>query len=90
MRTVQDIILKKVAYPLEAQRANLSGSVVLSLHILSSGQLANVVVSESSGHVMLDNAAVHTVKALAPYPAFPSGLTLREIWVEVPVTYQLN
>jgi len=90
VRLVQETILKSVAYPMEARRANLSGSVVLSLHLASSGQLLNVVVSESSGHQLLDKAAVFTVKRLAPYPAFPKNLTLKEIWIEVPINYQLS
>jgi pilus assembly protein CpaC len=90
MRRVQDVIFRSVAYPREAQRANLSGSVALSLHITSDGQLTNVVVNETSGHALLDKAAVYTVKRLAPYPAFPKDLMLKEIWVEVPITYQLN
>ncbi len=89
-RAVQEIILKNAGYPLEAQRANLSGEVVLSLHLLSSGQLVNVVVSQSSGHKMLDSAAVFSVKRMSPYPAFPKGLLLKEIWVEAPITYQMN
>jgi len=90
MRLVQETILKSVAYPMEAKRANLSGSVVLSLHLMKSGELANVVVSESSGHQLLDKAAVFTVKRLAPYPSFPKNLTLQEIWIDVPIHYQLS
>lgn len=89
-RSIQQTILKSVSYPLEAQRANLSGAVTVSLHLFSSGQIAGVVVSQSSGHKLLDNAAVFTVKRLAPYPSFPKGLMLKEIWVEVPITYQLS
>ena len=89
-RTVQEIILKNVGYPLEAQRTNLSGEVNVSLHLLSSGQLVGVVVSQSSGHKLLDNAAVFTVKKLSPYPPFPKDLMLKEIWVEVPIAYQMN
>ena len=90
IRTVQETIIKNVSYPLEAQRANLSGDVVLSLHLLSNGQLVGVVVSQSSGHALLDKAAIFTVKKLNPYPVFPKGLLLKEIWVEVPIAYQLN
>jgi TonB family protein len=90
VRMVQEMILKNVSYPLEAQRANLSGEVVLSLHLLSNGQLVGVVVSQSSGHKLLDSAAIFTVKRLMPYPQFPKGLFLKEIWVEVPITYQLS
>jgi pilus assembly protein CpaC len=90
VRTIQEMILKNVSYPLEAQRANLSGDVVLSLHLLSNGQLLGVVVSQSSGHALLDKAAIFTVKKLAPYPVFPKGLLLKEIWVDVPIAYQLN
>ena len=90
IRTIQEKILGNVTYPLEAQRANLSGTVVLSLHLLSNGHLTNVVVNQSSGHKLLDSAAIYTVKRLAPYPVFSQGLTLKEIWVDVPITYQLN
>ncbi|MBI5873197.1 MAG: TonB family protein [Candidatus Omnitrophica bacterium] len=90
VRMVQEMILKNVSYPLEAQRANLSGEVVLSLHLLSNGQLVGVVVNQSSGHKLLDSAAIFTVKRLMPYPQFPKGLFLKEIWVEVPITYQLS
>ncbi|MDD5019663.1 MAG: TonB family protein [Candidatus Omnitrophica bacterium] len=90
VRSIQDIIYKNVAYPVEAQRANLSGEVVMSLHLLSNGQLVGVVVNQSSGHKLLDRAAVYTVKRLAPYPVFPKGLLLKEIWVEVPIAYQAN
>ncbi|MGE5279974.1 MAG: TonB family protein [Deltaproteobacteria bacterium] len=89
-RLVQETILNHVAYPMEARRANLSGSVVLSLHLTANGQLVNAVVSESSGHPLLDKAALYTVKRLAPYPAFPGNLTLKEIWIEVPINYQLS
>jgi TonB family protein len=89
-RAVQEIILKNVGYPLEAQRANLSGEAVLSLHLASSGQLLGVVVTQSSGHKLLDGAALYTVKRLTPYPSFPKDLMLREIWVEVPINYQLS
>lgn len=90
IRTVQETIIKNVSYPLEAQRANLSGDVVLSLHLLSNGQLVGVVVSQSSGHALLDKAALFTVKKLNPYPVFPKGLMLKEIWIEVPIAYQLS
>lgn len=90
VRAVQQTILKNVTYPVEAQRANLSGEVVLSLHLLSNGQLVGVVVNQSSGHQLLDKAAIYTVKRLAPYPSFPKSLFLKEIWVEVPIAYQLT
>jgi len=90
VRLVQEAILENVAYPMEARRANLSGSVVLSLHLRANGNLASVFVNESSGHKLLDKAAVFTVKRLAPYPAFPNNLTLKEIWIEVPINYQLS
>lgn len=90
VRAVQQRIIKNVSYPVEAQRANLSGEVVLSLHLLSNGQLIGVVVNQSSGHNLLDKAAIYTVKRLAPYPVFPKGLLLKEIWVEVPIAYQMN
>ena len=59
-------------YPNEARRRSLSGKLVLDVAIRPDGTLKSVTVKRSSGHTVLDDAAVRIVRLAAPYAAFPS------------------
>ena len=59
-------------YPDEARRRSLSGKLVLDVAIRPDGTLKSVMVKRSSGHPVLDDAAVRIVRLAAPYAAFPS------------------
>ncbi|WCJ58169.1 energy transducer TonB [Fontisphaera persica] len=48
----------KVRYPLEAKKQGLEGTVRLMLYINASGRLDKIEVIQSSGHSVLDKAAV--------------------------------
>jgi len=60
-------------YP-EAAKGKLYGSLVLHVEIRSDGNLESVEVSRSSGHKVLDEAAVRVVRMAAPYSNFPAAL----------------
>lgn len=62
-------------YPQEARRQKLYGSLQLSVSIRADGSVENVEVSRSSGHRLLDAAAVHIVKLAAPYAPLPPDIT---------------
>ena len=49
------------AYPPAAQRRGLEGQVVLKVHVLPNGQPDSVTVARSSGHPILDDAALKAV-----------------------------
>lgn len=78
-RYVEDWRLKverigNMNYP-EAARANrLYGSLVLTVSIRSDGTVENVAVNKSSGHRILDAAAVKIVEMGGPYSAFPPDI----------------
>lgn len=57
-------------YP-EAARGRLYGSLVLTVAIKSDGELERVEINRSSGHKVLDEAALRIVRLAAPYAAFP-------------------
>ncbi|HEV2562962.1 MAG TPA: energy transducer TonB [Rhizomicrobium sp.] len=46
-------------YPPELQRAGVTGTTVVSFHILVSGLVNQVAIVESSGNADLDKAALH-------------------------------
>ncbi|MFA5677769.1 MAG: energy transducer TonB [Pseudomonas sp.] len=61
-------------YPAEASRQGIHGSLILRVTIKRDGTLANVELVESSGHAVLDNAALRIVRLAAPYAPFTGDL----------------
>lgn len=61
-------------YPSEARRQQVYGRLQLSVSIHADGSVENVEVSRSSGHRILDAAAVHIVKLAAPYAPLPPDI----------------
>ncbi|BDZ73499.1 MULTISPECIES: energy transducer TonB [Methylophaga] len=63
-------------YPQEARQKGLSGSLMLSVDINPDGSVpaGGIVVSRSSGHKVLDDAAVKIVRLGAPYAAIPEDV----------------
>ncbi|MDZ4202487.1 MAG: energy transducer TonB [Gallionella sp.] len=62
-------------YPEEARRQHLFGKLQLSVSIRSDGSIETVEVSRSSGHRILDAAAMRIVKLASPYSPLPPDIT---------------
>ncbi len=60
-------------YPDEAMRNKLSGSLILDVALNQDGSLNEIVIRKSSGHTVLDDAAIRIVELAAPYLAFPDS-----------------
>jgi protein TonB len=54
-------------YPDDARRAKLTGALILIVGIFKNGGIESVTVDESSGHTLLDDAAVRIVELAAPF-----------------------
>lgn len=63
-------------YPQEAKRQRINGSLMLSVDINPDGSVPpdGIVISRSSGHKVLDDAAVKIVRLAAPYSAIPENV----------------
>lgn len=75
-------------YPVAAQKRGLEGKVVLKVHVLASGQPDSVTVARSSGHQILDEAALKAVLQWAFAPA-RRGQTAIDGWVQVPLNFKI-
>lgn len=73
-------------YP-EAARGKLYGSLLLSVTIRADGSVARVAVNRSSGHPLLDEAAVRIVQIAAPYGAFPPDIRKDTDFIEITRTW---
>lgn len=65
--------LSKPVYPARAIRLGQEGTVVVEVEVLSSGSTGKVVVRQSSGHRLLDDAAVRAAGACRFTPAMRDG-----------------
>ncbi len=79
----------KPPYPLTARRRGYEGRVLLSVRVLTDGVCGGVTLKQSSGHAMLDIAALDTVKRWRFLPA-RRGATPVESRVDVPITFRLE
>ncbi|MDH4285071.1 MAG: energy transducer TonB [Gallionellaceae bacterium] len=77
------------AYPFAARRMGLQGKVILNVEVLAEGISGQVNVHQSSGHEMLDNAAMQTVKKWKFVPARRGAQAITK-WFKVPIQFSLN
>lgn len=58
-------------FPQEALRQGVFGNLRMSVSLYPNGTIARVAILQSSGHKILDDAAVQIVHLAAPFPPFP-------------------
>jgi len=78
----------KPEYPALAMRRQWEGKVVLLVRVLADGSVAAVSVATSSGHEVLDEAALEAVRAWHFVPARQGGRAV-ESWANVPINFNL-
>jgi protein TonB len=61
-------------YPAEARTRKIYGSLLLTVSIKADGEVETVEVERSSGHKLLDQAAVRIVRLSAPFDRFPDNI----------------
>ncbi len=76
-------------YPRLARRRGLEGVVLLEVLVDSSGRVADMRLSRTSDHALLDKAAMEGVQRWQFTPGTMNGRP-QEMWVEIPVRFQLR
>lgn len=79
----------KPPYPLAARRLGVEGRVVLRVHVLADGRSAEVRIVRSSGHALLDESALSTVRRWRFVPATRAGTPVAAS-VDVPISFRLD
>lgn len=77
------------AFPEEAMERGWEGKVLLKVHVLASGKPDSVNLAKSSGHSVLDQEAIRTVKRWSFVPG-KRGTTPIDGWVTVPIKFNLQ
>jgi len=76
-------------YPGPARRRGHEGTVLLAVEVLVKGTTGRIHVVKSSGHPLLDDAALQAAREWRFEPAMKNGTPVPS-WVEVPVRFVLN
>jgi protein TonB len=79
----------KPVYPGIARRRHWEGLVLLRVYVTADGRCGEVSVQRSSGHDVLDEAALDAVKKWRFVPA-KRGDAAQASWVTVPIEFQLE
>ncbi len=75
-------------YPDEAKRKKLYGDLLLHVALRADGSVQQIRVVRSSGHKMLDDAAVRIVRLAAPFAPFPAEIRKEVDILDITRTWQ--
>jgi len=77
-------------YPDEAKRKRLFGNLILHVALLADGSVKEINVKKSSGHKLLDDAAVRIVRLSAPFAPFPEEIRAETDVLDIIRTWQFR
>lgn len=83
LRLIQLKLARYKSYPPLAKRKGMEGKPVVQFKIKSDGTLEYLKLANSSGHPVLDQAALKTVQRASPFPFYSEP-------IEVGLTYSLT
>ena len=61
-------------FPEEAKTQKIYGQLRMTVSLRADGSIVSIEINQSSGHRVLDDAAVRIVRLAAPFPAFPEDI----------------
>jgi len=77
-------------YPRQAERLRQQGVAYVRFSVDRQGNASNIRLGQSSGHPLLDEEALATVRRASPLPPPPAEITGDPVEVMVPVTFFLR
>jgi periplasmic protein TonB len=75
-------------YPDTARQQRLSGNLILDVALNRDGSINDIIIRRSSGHKILDDAAIRIVNLAAPYSPFPEDIRAETDILHITRTWQ--
>jgi periplasmic protein TonB len=89
-QSLNTLMRRSRAYPRSARRQRIEGTVLVEMKVGASGEIISVKVARSSGHSVLDKAALSSVQQMKHLPSPPQELNWRARVVRIPFEYRLQ
>jgi len=87
---ILDWLAQYRTYPLAARRARIEGVVQLRVTLLPDGTLTDARIEHSSGHAILDRAALELLSRAARLPDDFGSARSGEIELQLPIVYRMR
>ena len=78
-----------ITYPRWAIRQGWEGRITIAIEVLKDGTVGRTQVMQSTGHLILDEAAINAVKTWRFHPAMKNGQPIVEC-SQIPVTFKIS
>jgi protein TonB len=88
-RAFSSLLAARQQYPRLAAMRGWEGEVRLRVHIAMKGNIVSILLVQSSGFELLDQAAIKLVEACSQLPPLPLALQGHDFDILVPVQYRL-
>lgn len=75
-------------FPDEAKRNKLYGNLILQVSLKSDGTIISIQLKKSSGHKVLDDAAIRIVRLASPFAPFPKNIAAEVDILDITRTWQ--
>jgi len=89
-QAIKERIAGQWKYPQEARKKKLEGKLVALFSLNKEGSLTHVEITQSSSHEVLDREAERAIQSAAPFPPFPSTVTVSRLNINVSFDYTLS
>ena len=89
-RSLNVLMRKERSYPRSARRLGLEGTVLVQMVVNKKGEILDVKVARSSGHDLLDKAAIAQVQNIQRVPKIPHELNRPSMTFQIPFEYRLQ
>lgn len=77
-------------YPPRARRFGLTGTATVRFTITRDGRFTRIALAQGTGHELLDEAALDTVRQVGRFRPLPEGYSADGWTVSVPLVYRLD
>jgi TonB family protein len=88
-QAIKERIAGQWKYPQEARKKKLEGRLVALFSLNREGALTRLDITKASGHDVLDREAERAIQSAAPFPPFPSTVTVSRLNINVSFDYTL-
>jgi len=89
VKTLSKAVRKRRSYPRAAKLAGLEGRAVVRIVLNAKGGIVAIELASSSGHAILDRAALEAARSVGTLPAAPSGLNWGTRAIKVPFSFKV-
>ena len=89
-KAIKERILSQWKYPREAKDNLIEGKLLVVFGLGRQGEMKEIRIAESSGHEILDAEATRAIRSGAPFPHFPSHITVARLNVKASFDYRIR